>query len=436
MLEYLKLKNVGPAPELEMRFGPRLNLITGDNGLGKSFLLDVAWWALTRRWPQEVNASLTSGFAARPTNRREQATIDYRVTGKDGKRLDRSSRYQPREEAWSLPPGRPHSPGLVLYAHADGGFSVWDPARNYWRTRAGADPHDHVPAYVFSPSEVWNGLDMPVGGRPTRVCNGLLSDWAAWLRERGVEADWVRAVLGALAGPDDAIEPGPMVRLSINDARDIPSLNMPYADAVPILYASSGMRRVAALAYMLIWSFREHGIAAAQLGEEPTKQVVLLVDEVESHLHPRWQRSIIDSLLAVADRLHAGASTQLLAATHSPLVLASAEPRFDDEQDAWFDIDLERDGSGMAPRLRHRTFVRQGAASNWLTSEAFDLKQPRSRQAEAAIEAAKALLMQTEVPLDQARGVDADLRRACLPDTEPFMGRWACFLEELEARSA
>jgi DNA repair ATPase RecN len=39
MLEYLKLRNVGPAPELEMRFGPRLNLITGDNGLGKSFLL-------------------------------------------------------------------------------------------------------------------------------------------------------------------------------------------------------------------------------------------------------------------------------------------------------------------------------------------------------------------------------------------------------------
>ena len=28
---------------------PRLNLITGDNGLGKSSLLDIAWWALTRR---------------------------------------------------------------------------------------------------------------------------------------------------------------------------------------------------------------------------------------------------------------------------------------------------------------------------------------------------------------------------------------------------
>ena len=53
MIESLRLRNVGPAPEMEMTFAPRLNLITGDNGLGKSFLLDVIWWALTRKWPQE-----------------------------------------------------------------------------------------------------------------------------------------------------------------------------------------------------------------------------------------------------------------------------------------------------------------------------------------------------------------------------------------------
>ena len=68
MLEFLRLKNVGPAPEMELEFGSRLNLITGDNGLGKSFLLDVAWWALTRKWPQDLNSKLTSGYAARPSD--------------------------------------------------------------------------------------------------------------------------------------------------------------------------------------------------------------------------------------------------------------------------------------------------------------------------------------------------------------------------------
>ncbi len=50
MLESLKLKNVGPAPQLEIDFRGRLNFLAGDNGLGKTFLLDVAWWALTRTW--------------------------------------------------------------------------------------------------------------------------------------------------------------------------------------------------------------------------------------------------------------------------------------------------------------------------------------------------------------------------------------------------
>ncbi len=30
-----------------LHFGLRLNIITGDNSLGKSFILDVVWWALT-----------------------------------------------------------------------------------------------------------------------------------------------------------------------------------------------------------------------------------------------------------------------------------------------------------------------------------------------------------------------------------------------------
>lgn len=48
MLEALQFKNVGPADELSIELKPRMNFLAGDNGLGKSFLLDVAWWALTR----------------------------------------------------------------------------------------------------------------------------------------------------------------------------------------------------------------------------------------------------------------------------------------------------------------------------------------------------------------------------------------------------
>ncbi|NTU54478.1 MAG: AAA family ATPase [Chlorobiaceae bacterium] len=50
MIRELHLQGVGPVPEMSLSFADRLNLFTGDNGLGKTFLLDVVWWALTRTW--------------------------------------------------------------------------------------------------------------------------------------------------------------------------------------------------------------------------------------------------------------------------------------------------------------------------------------------------------------------------------------------------
>lgn len=50
MLTLLQTSHVGPAQHLKTEFAPRLNLLTGDNGLGKTFILDLAWRALTGAW--------------------------------------------------------------------------------------------------------------------------------------------------------------------------------------------------------------------------------------------------------------------------------------------------------------------------------------------------------------------------------------------------
>ena len=323
MLERLELANVGPAPA--MALAPRINLITGDNGLGKSFLLDVAWWALTRNWPRNLNPRLTAGYAARPTNVREPATLRFTVRTATGDSRSYESAYSALDEGWPGRPGRPYNAGLVVYAHVDGGFSVWDPSRNYWQTRGNLDVQDRVPGYVFAPQEVWTGLTVPIKGSLTRVCKGLLDDWSSWIRERGTEADLMTRVLGTLTVQGEPVEVGPIVRLSVNDAQDIPSIRTEYSDAIPIVHASAGVRRIAALAYMLVWSWSEHLRAAEQLGLESTRQIVLLFDEIEAHLHPRWQRAVVPAVLKVMNILSDAHNpkVQLLAATHSPLVLAS-----------------------------------------------------------------------------------------------------------------
>ena len=44
--------------------GRHTTLLTGDNGLGRTLLLDSAWRTLTGRWPAEANPELRTGFAA------------------------------------------------------------------------------------------------------------------------------------------------------------------------------------------------------------------------------------------------------------------------------------------------------------------------------------------------------------------------------------
>ncbi len=425
MLEYLRLENVGPAPEMEMNLAKRFNLITGDNGLGKSFLLDVAWWALARRWPAEVNPTVSSGLMARPA-KSGSAVIEFSFRG-EVKQERYKSAFNRRAEAWTGRPGRPANPGLVLYAQVDGGFSVWDPNRNYWKETKDTDIQERQPAYIFSSREVWNGLK----SGETQLCNGLVADWALWQKEDGEAFHQLTSVLAALSpSAAEQLAPGDLTKLSVDDARWIPTLRMPYGIDVPVLYASAAMRRIVALVYLLVWSWQEHVRAAALLDEKPTAQVTFLIDELESHLHPRWQRTIVRSLLQVMKALAGKAAVQIIGATHSPLLLASLEPIFEPEEDAWFDLDLERRNGSSQVLLRKREFVRLGEVSDWLTSEAFDLKIARSLEAEEAMDSAFRLLArQEEASAEEVRAVDESLRTV-LPDIDRFWVRWSAFAEK------
>jgi hypothetical protein len=410
MLELLHLKEVGPPPEMKMELASRLNLITGDNGLGKSFLLDVAWWALTRTWAR--NLVIPDAPPAEPV-------IEYSYTKSTPGSYSYTSIFDRATGRWPVKNSRPAIPGLVLYAQVDGGFSVWDPARNYWR----ADGPERPSAYLFAPQEVWEG---------NAYCEGLIRDWASWQRENGQAFEILNQVLEVLSpSPGEKLVAGELRKLTVDDPKRYPTLRMPYGEDVAVIHASAGMRRIIALTYLLVWAWQEH-LAAAQLrGDSAAREIIFLIDEIEAHLHPQWQRRIVPAVLKVMDALTGrhGSRVQLIAATHSPLVLASAEPLFDPDKDAWFDLDLEE--SNVV--LRKRAFVRLGEVGNWLTSEAFDLKEPRSLEAETAIREALALARQESPSKPDIQRVDK-LLRASLGDVDRFWVRWTAFRKSHETK--
>lgn len=416
MLQSLHLKGVGPSPEMGLDFAPRLNLLTGDNGLGKSFVLDIAWWALTRTW------------AGSPAWPREEASVPPRIgyeiwgrtvsaEGWHTKPVDLHSTYSFEEGRWPLPEGDLFSlHGLVLYAKVDGSFSVWDSVRNVYNRPGGeamtSNSFSHW-AYHFSPQSLWDGLS-----ESNRVLSeGLIRDWVAWQRQQTAAFLQLREILTVLSPDGEELRPGEPTRVDLDDVRDHPTLEMPYGK-VPLVFASAGMKRVLSLAYLLVWAWQEHLEAAKLRRRPPADHIVFLIDEIDSHLHPKWQRLILPALLKAAEILRKDVDVQVFVTTHSPLVLASAEPIFDEEKDALFTFDLE----GRDVRVAKADWRTRGDASAWLTSEIFDLGEARSVEAEHAIQQAMEA-MRADLPIEEKRKVHRELH-AVLKDTDPFWGRW------------
>ncbi len=84
---------------------------------------------------------------------------------------------------------------------------------------------------------------------------------------------------------------------------------------VPTIALSDGYRSILALAGDLIWRM----IQAFPNSEKPLEeQGVVLIDEIDIHLHPKWQRTIAGLLRKTFPNI------QFIVATHSPIVAAGA----------------------------------------------------------------------------------------------------------------
>lgn len=429
MIHSVKLENVGVAPYMDLDFLPRLNLITGDNGLGKSFLLDVVWWILSRKWPAQLNSHLSSGAMARPLVAQKAAKITFTLDGKRHSTKTYTSTYDRRDQAWEGRQGRPLNPGLVLYAMSDGSFAVWDPARNYWKTRGNADIQEKVPAYVFSANEIMYGLSKP-NEYPKEVwlCNGLLRDVETWRLKHNLAWQQFTEVLKKLSPDGEEMRIGEAKKVGADEELYVPTLETPYAPAVPVIYASAAIRRILSLAYCLVWAWQSHVSASEEIGQEPEKHIIFLIDEIEAHLHPRWQRTIARALVDVVNSLTNQAETQVILTTHSPLVMAGCEDFFTSEKDQWLDLDLV----DRRVQITSRDFEKIGTADQWLTSDAFDLKSTRSPGAEQLLNEA-AELLKVQPSRQELEDMDTRLSLILHPmDRDLFLWRYQKEKKEAE----
>jgi TIR domain/AAA domain, putative AbiEii toxin, Type IV TA system/AAA domain len=415
----LRLDQIGMSKQLVYEPDERLNIITGDNSLGKTFILECMFWALTGQW-------LELPAMPRRDADKDAPRITFAVgrAGAESSGHEARARYDWEKQTWDLGRSAIRLSGLLVYARHDGSFAIWDPLRTS-PTGHSSDPGE--PMHLFlTRGQVRDGLPSTTQRDESRwLCNGLLRDWVSWQRGGPSQQSWpfdtLTSSLQILSPPDSmSLSPGEPVRLP-GDTREIPTLSTPYGN-VPLLHLSAGMQRIVSLAYMLIWTWQEHLALCELARREPLGRLLLMIDEVEAHLHPRWQRAIVPALMHVIEKMSSEIRPQIHLATHSPLVLASAEEIFDEELDQLFNLRL--DGADVA--LDRQEFVRFGTVDGWLTSEAFGLDHPRSQQAASAIDDAKELQESEQPSPDRVREVHGRLVEA-LASNDEFWPRWRYF---------
>ncbi len=435
ILGKLRTRGVGPSSELLLEFDERINILTGDNGLGKTFVLDAAWLVLTLDSSSEpIRPPAILGATLRPEILYELITASPQRSLLDGNTFFYS------QEGWqpaSGDTGIAQRPGIVVYAQVDGGISLWDRFKQIELVRNGLPP-----ALQFKEEELWSGLRR---SDQVPLCRGFSEDVRDWYkahqdrqyrmrqgdsegqdeiaRQQADLFDILNKVLAVLSPSDEKMTIGGLQRISTIDTTEYPTVTMTYGE-VPIRHASAAVKRVLVLAYILVWAWSEHQIAAQVSDQMPTQQIILLIDEVEQHLHPKWQRLILPALLKAVETLDQQLNVQLIITTHAPLVLASMEPHFEEDKDQLFDFDLV----GREVVLTARTWVKQGRVDAWLTSPIFGLGEGRSPEAEIAITAAGALMRGDDMShfpenLRTRDSLHRELRHV-VPGHDPFWPRW------------
>jgi TIR domain/AAA domain, putative AbiEii toxin, Type IV TA system len=127
-------------------------------------------------------------------------------------------------------------------------------------------------------------------------------------------------------------------------------------------------------------------IHAERLTDNPDIGGILLMDEIEQHLHPRWQRYIVRRLRQQFPK------TQIIASTHTPLVASGI---VDEENSLLLKLEQRTNGS-IELKILDKKLLAGKRADQVLTSEAFDLITTRNPGSENEINRYTELLGKTK----------------------------------------
>ena len=343
----LRLANVRALEAMEFRFQPGFNLIVGVNGVGKSTVLDALRICMSRILPSTTESrakamsfatrDITSGFPFLDVELSVKFGVDeFRFTRRqwgeafaadddenlrklrrkilDSERLRDRKRNLLREldESHRVSDRDVFAPSKAALKNAAYGAAVAPNCVFFSTSRSVASYSSTVKSRA-------------VGGQASAYAEALVSrpmylaQFSDWMRAQEAlaeEQDAAKRHLNVLRSAVDRFLPAytnlrptaeDSSRLLINHGRI----------ALDVGQLSDGERGVLALVLDLARRLSQADPAL----DDPLRdgQAVVLIDEIDLHLHPKWQRQIVHNLTTTFPRC------QFIATTHSPQVIGEVK---------------------------------------------------------------------------------------------------------------
>lgn len=349
-LTHLELENYRRFDRLSIDFDDRLTVIIGDNDAGKTTVLDAAAVALGTflvRFPDVKGPGLRGEDARAQTRllgRKAETQAQYPVGVEARACLPVESPdgvWRPHEISWSRTIERENSRMTSSKAHdlievsdqyqkaiREGHAGVVMPLLGYYGTRR-LHPIErskwgvHSTAYL----EASTRFDAYAGALDSQLSEISLVNWFKAMTAQELDEGEpipafkaVRNVIGAcvarITGYDDA-----RVRYFSGQLRvDYTNADGQQCLGVPLSQLSDGYRGVIGLVADIA---RRMTMMNPALEDEAILQTpgVVLIDEIDLHLHPRWQERILSDLLDLFPGI------QFIVTTHAPLVISSVHRR-------------------------------------------------------------------------------------------------------------
>jgi predicted ATP-binding protein involved in virulence len=308
-LEVFEWKNVSFFEDGQYRFRPRVNVLLGRNGYGKTLLFRTLVAMMQR--DAERSKLLFAGLSD-DSEQGKSAWVGLEV------RRNGETEHVTRDILYFDPkPGRVPVGKIPLLAIPDSRF-----LNRTRRTVSGTSP-SHEPLAVSGARNYLSQepFEDVVQDLLTQLCNDYFEPLGTPIkRMKGFNREIFRLiedVVGTLTEDRDfrftsirrAGASGYEILVRASGSHDV---------EIPIQFASQGTLSVVAI-FGLIYSFLQS--LRPELDESEVSEVpgVVLIDEIDAHLHPAWQQKIMRMLTAKFPNV------QFIVSAHSPAIVAGCD---------------------------------------------------------------------------------------------------------------